>query len=65
GRQSPDLHFGLGDDLKDQMLAVDLHWRDGFGKLHSQTISLGPGWHTIVLGQGAASGDEPIHEEAP
>ncbi|MFN0052733.1 MAG: CRTAC1 family protein, partial [Planctomycetales bacterium] len=42
GRQSPDLHFGLGDDLKDQMLAVDLHWRDGFGKLHSQTISLGP-----------------------
>lgn len=51
GVRSPDLHFGLGDLPPDSTLTVALHWRDGAGHVHEETISIAPGWHTILLGQ--------------
>jgi hypothetical protein len=50
GKRSPDLHFGLGDLPDSSRLPVDLTWRDSHGQIHHQTITIGPGWHTIVLG---------------
>lgn len=50
GARSPDLHFGLGEESADTQLQVDLKWRDSTGEVHQETISLTPGWHTIVLG---------------
>ena len=49
GRRSHDLHFGLDDLLKDQAVKVEVHWRDGFGKVHEQNIKLKQGWHTVLL----------------
>jgi hypothetical protein len=50
GRRSPDLHFGLGYLPSHTQLRVDLHWRDPGGQLHLQTVSLAPGWNTVLLG---------------
>jgi hypothetical protein len=56
GKRSPDLHFGLGAAPKDRRLAVDLAWRDERGAVRRRTVSLAPGWHTIVLGESADGG---------
>jgi len=50
GRGSPDLHFGLGSLPAGTQLRVDLRWRDPGGQLHQQSVSLAPGWHTVLLG---------------
>lgn len=50
GRRSPDLHFGLGSLPADTHLRVDVRWRDPNGHLRQDTLSLVPGWHTVVLG---------------
>jgi len=50
GRRSPDLHFGLGSLPAGTQLRVDLRWRDPGGQLHQQSVSLAPGWHTVLLG---------------
>ena len=51
GKRSPGLHFGLGQISPDALLQVELRWRDAQGKVHSETLSLRPGWHTVMLGQ--------------
>jgi hypothetical protein len=48
GRRSPNLHFGLGP-RGGQTIPVDLQWRDTAGQLHRESLSLSPGWHTVVL----------------
>jgi len=50
GVRSPDLHFGLGATPADQLLEVQLHWRDSGGVTHQTTVEFSPGWHTVVLG---------------
>lgn len=50
GRRSPELHFGLGSLPAGIQLRVDLRWRDPGGELHLQSVTLSPGWHTVVLG---------------
>ena len=51
GKRSPDLQFGLGQLAGDQLVTVELRWRDARGGLQSETIQLAPGsWYTIVLG---------------
>jgi hypothetical protein len=50
GKRSPDLHFGLGDLAADVRLPVQISWRDTHGQVHRQTINVGPGWHTVLLG---------------
>jgi hypothetical protein len=50
GKRSNDLHFGLGSVPAATSLRVDLRWRDGAGVLRRQTLSLAPGWHTVMLG---------------
>lgn len=49
GRRSADLHFGLGVRPSTQPLRVHLRWRDNGGKIHSETLKLTPGWHTVEL----------------
>ncbi|HEX3156331.1 MAG TPA: ASPIC/UnbV domain-containing protein, partial [Candidatus Angelobacter sp.] len=51
GKRSTDLHFGLGATKPDATLQVDLAWRDATGRVVRKTVSIHPGWHTIVLGQ--------------
>jgi len=58
GVRSRNLHFGLGDIDPETELEVDLAWRDARGRLHSETLTLAPGWHTIVLGDGARTREE-------
>jgi hypothetical protein len=51
GKRSPDLQFGLGQLAGNELVTVELRWRDAQGKLQRQTIQLSPGgWYTILLG---------------
>jgi hypothetical protein len=50
GRSSPEIHFGLGSAPQDKPLEVKLMWRDAHGQLQNRTISVKPGWHTVLLG---------------
>jgi hypothetical protein len=49
GKNSPDLHFGLGKAGKGS-LRVAFDWRDRHGTIRHQEASLAPGWHTVLLG---------------
>jgi hypothetical protein len=49
GKRSADLHFGLGPVEPTTLLQVELHWRDSGGRVRHHTLSLSPGWHTVVL----------------
>src|ERR1041385_1980840 len=51
GKRSADLQFGLGHLAGNELISVELRWRDARGALQQQTIQLSPGaWYTIVLG---------------
>ena len=51
GKRSPDLQFGLGHLSTNELVTVELRWRDARGGLQRQTIQLLPGgWYTILLG---------------
>ncbi len=50
GKRSPDLHFGLGSLGPQEKVKVEIHYRDPGGTIHEETLSLGPGWHTALLG---------------
>jgi hypothetical protein len=50
GKRAPQLHFGLGEMARGQVLAVEIRWRDGGGTVRSRTLRLAPGWHAVVLG---------------
>jgi hypothetical protein len=49
GKRAPQLHFGLGELAVDQVLKVEVRWRDRHGQVKVRALSLKPGWHTIVL----------------
>jgi hypothetical protein len=52
GKRSPDLQFGLGHLAGNEIVTVELRWRDARGKLQRETIQLSPsGWYTILLGR--------------
>jgi len=52
GKRSPDLQFGLGHLAGNEIVSVELRWRDARGVVQQQTIQLSPGaWYTIVLGR--------------
>lgn len=48
GQRSPEVRFGLGP-ITDAELPVRITWRDFGGMLHHDTLSLAPGYHTVVL----------------
>jgi len=50
GKRAPQIHFGLGKLSADQPLQVEIQWRDRHGQMHSRTLTLRPGWHTVLLG---------------
>ena len=50
GKRSPELHFGLGAALANKPLRVEIRWRDPGGQINVETLSLTPGWNTVVLG---------------
>jgi hypothetical protein len=45
-----DLHFGLGDLVKDSTVDVIIRWRDRDGRIESYALTLAPGWYTVLLG---------------
>jgi len=49
GKRSPDLHFGLGAAAAIP-LQVNVRWRDPKGRAREETLSVSPGWHTVLLG---------------
>jgi hypothetical protein len=49
GKRAPQLHFGLGETPASQALTVELRWRDAQGQARVRTLTLKPGWHTLVL----------------
>ena len=52
GKRSPDLQFGLGQLAGNELVTVELRWRDAQGNPQRQIIQLSPGgWYTILLGQ--------------
>jgi hypothetical protein len=52
GKRSPDLQFGLGHLAGNEIVTVELRWRDARGGLQRETIQLSPsGWYTILLGR--------------
>lgn len=52
GKRSPDLQFGLGQLAGNQLVSVELRWRDARGTLQRETIQMSPGgWYTILLGR--------------
>lgn len=50
GKRSPDLHFGVGAAPVNKPLRVEIRWRDPGGQINVETLSLTPGWNTVVLG---------------
>ncbi len=56
GRRSPELHFGLGRLAAEARLNVALRWRDTTGQVHSKTVELSPGCHTLLLGSATGKG---------
>lgn len=50
GKRSPDLHFGLGEIPANKAVPVEIHWRDGAGRVQHSSFILPPGWHTVWLG---------------
>jgi hypothetical protein len=50
GKRAPQLHFGLGDVAADRALPVEIRWRDPSGQLRTRSLTLRPGWHTVLLG---------------
>jgi hypothetical protein len=49
GKRAPELHFGLGKLPSGTPLRVDFRWRDVGGIVRSQTVTLAPGRHTVML----------------
>jgi hypothetical protein len=47
GKRSFDVFFGLGQS--NSPVKAELRWRDLNGGVHSQTLQLGAGWHTLCL----------------
>lgn len=50
GDRSPELHFGLGRLAPGREVGVTLRWRDPSGHRRATTLTLNPGWHTLLLG---------------
>ena len=52
GKRSPDLQFGLGQLRGNELVTIELRWRDARGELQQQTMQLSPnGWYTVLLGR--------------
>lgn len=52
GKRSSDLQFGLGHLAVNELVSVELRWRDARGELQRETIQLSPGsWYTVLLGR--------------
>jgi hypothetical protein len=65
GKRAPELHFGLGRLAPGTPLRVDLRWRDGHGRVQSQTLRLTPGRHTVLLGAPATVPPAPLAATNP
>jgi hypothetical protein len=58
GKRAPGLHWGLGNLPADATLRVELRWRGADGRTRTETLHVGPGWHTVVLGARATGGND-------
>lgn len=51
GKRSPEIHFGLGRLAAGTPVRVDLRWRDAEGRVRTETMTMTPGRHRVVLGE--------------
>lgn len=51
GDRSAEIHLGLGNLSSTTPLQVTITWRNSQGASQQTTLTLTPGWHTVVLGQ--------------
>lgn len=61
GKRAPELHFGLGAVPSEARVGMTIRWRGTDGAVRSRSLSLKPGWHTLMLDhpdRGEVSGDE-------
>lgn len=58
GKRAAGLHWGLGELPADARLRVELRWRGTDGGMRTETLEVGPGWHTVVLGARATGGSD-------
>lgn len=56
GKSAPEVHFGLGSVPAGARFPVEVRWRGADGRTHADTLSLAPGWHTVLLGGRGATG---------
>jgi len=56
GKSAPEVHFGLGELPAGARVRVEVRWRGADARTHADTLSLAPGWHTVLLGDSAATG---------
>jgi hypothetical protein len=56
GVNAPEVHFGLGPIAAGETFAVEVRWRDAFGRPHTETFRVRAGRSTIWLG---APEDQP------
>lgn len=50
GRNSPELHFGLGANVSPQdVFAVEIIWRNSKGEMNKSNIDVAAGWHNLYL----------------
>jgi enediyne biosynthesis protein E4 len=49
GKNSSEIHFGLGKTNSNQDLDVELTWRNSKGMVMTSVVKVKPGWHTVFL----------------
>lgn len=59
GKRAPEIHLGLGKTVENELLDVNLTWRDETGA-RSEIIRMLPGRYQVVLGEAACRKAYPV-----
>jgi hypothetical protein len=59
GKRGPEIHLGVGQTLKNELLNVNVTWRDGSGA-RSEIIRVPPGRYEVVLGENECRKAVPV-----
>jgi hypothetical protein len=59
GKRAPEIHLGVGQTLKNELLNVNVTWRDATGA-RSEIIRVPPGRYEVVLGENECRKAVPV-----
>ena len=59
GKRAPEIHLGVGQTLKNELLNVNVTWRDATGA-RSEIIRVPPGRYQVVLGENECRKAVPV-----